>query len=199
MAIFSKYDGVLNQDGSRMSVHDALILINRSITEYLSPESGNFDSDTQFCSIWFDQYEWKNGPFGEAETLSRAKGTVVDSMHEAGVLESGGGKVRLLKWTEYESDWHPSQDDQNSIWQTCHQIINRLTDQGESAAGELLAKVPGQSESIRQLAYYLYALCERNKLAEEARAYNELISSWHAIATVSDEVGHQGSQTTLNV
>ena len=56
MAIFSQYEAVLNQDGSCMTVHDALILINRSITEYLSPESGSFDSDTQFCSAWFEQY-----------------------------------------------------------------------------------------------------------------------------------------------
>ena len=46
MAIFSKYEAVLNQDGSRMTVHDALILINRAITEYLSPDSGSFDVDT---------------------------------------------------------------------------------------------------------------------------------------------------------
>lgn len=59
-------------------VHDALILINRSITEYLSPESGSFDSDTQFCSAWFEQYGWTKGPFGEADVLARAKGTSVD-------------------------------------------------------------------------------------------------------------------------
>ncbi|MBF2761588.1 MAG: DUF1156 domain-containing protein, partial [Ectothiorhodospiraceae bacterium AqS1] len=102
MAIFSEYEAVINQDGSRMSVHDALILINRSITDYLSPESGNFDSDTQFCSSWFEQHGWSKGPFGEADTLSRAKGTSVDGIKESGVLESGGGKVRLLKWLEYE-------------------------------------------------------------------------------------------------
>ena len=46
MAIYSRYEAVLNQDGSRMSVHDALILINRAITEYLSPDSGSFNADT---------------------------------------------------------------------------------------------------------------------------------------------------------
>lgn len=39
MAIFSKYAAVLNQDGSKMSVHDALILINKEITEFLNPDS----------------------------------------------------------------------------------------------------------------------------------------------------------------
>lgn len=197
MAIFSKYEAVLNQDGSRMSVHDALILINRSITDYLSPESGSFDADTQFCSSWFDQYGWSTGPFGEGDTLARAKGTSVDGVREAGVVESGGGKVRLLKWSEYEAYWDPTKDNRTPIWEACHQMIRRLNNQGESAAGELLAKIPEKGESIRQLAYHLYTLCERKKWAEEARAYNELIGSWHAIVAASYEVGQSGSQTEL--
>lgn len=199
MAIFSKYESVLNQDGSRMSVHDALVLINRAITDYLSPESGNFDSDTQFCSGWFDQYGWGTGPFGQADTLTRAKGTSVDGVGEAGVVESGGGKVRLLKWSEYEADWDPTKDNRTPIWEACHQMIRRLNNQGESAAGELLAKMPEKGESIRQLAYHLYTLCERKKWAEEARAYNELIGSWHAIVAASHEVGHRGTQTELEI
>lgn len=199
MAIYSKYEAVLNQDGSRMSVHDALVLINRAITEYLSPDSGSFDADTQFCSNWFEQYGWSNGPFGEADTLSRAKGTSVEGVREAGVLESGGGKVRLLKWVDYKADWDPTTDSRTPVWEACHQMIRSLNNQGESAAGELLAKMPEKGESIRQLAYHLYTLCERKKWAEEARAYNELIGSWHAIVTASHEVGHSGSQTELGL
>src|SRR5690606_35185526 len=46
MAIFSQYAAVLNQDGTPMSVHDALILINREISDYLNPEAAGFDGDT---------------------------------------------------------------------------------------------------------------------------------------------------------
>ena len=199
MAIFSKYEAVLNQDGTSMSVHDALILINRAITEYLSPESGSFDADTQFCSSWFDQYGWSADSFGEADTLARAKGTSVDGVCEAGVVESGGGKVRLLKWSECEADWDPTKDNRTPVWEACHQMIRSLNTQGESAAGELLAKMPEKGEPIRQLAYHLYTLCERKKWAEDARAYNELIGSWHAIVTASHEVGHSGSQAELGL
>lgn len=197
MAIYSQYEAVLNQDGSRMSVHDALILINRAITEYLSPDSGNFDAETQFCSSWFEQYGWAAGQFGEADTLSRAKGTSVDRVKTSGVLESGAGKVRLLRWKEYESDWDPARDTHTNIWEACHQMIRRLSKQGESAAGELLAKMPEKGEAIRQLAYHLYTLCERNKWADDARAYNELIASWHAIVAASHEVGHSGEQLSF--
>ena len=197
MAIFSKYDAILESDGSKMSVHDALILINRAITEYLNPDSGNFDSDTLFCDDWFSQYGWSAGSFGEADTLARAKGTSVDGVRDAGVIESGAGKVRLLKWSEYPSDWDPKTDNRTPVWEACHQMIRVLNEQGEAEAGALLARMPEQGEYIRQLAYHLYTLCERKKWAEEARAYNELIGSWHAIVAASQEAGERGSQSEL--
>ena len=64
--------------------------------------------------------------------MSRAKGTSVDGVREAGVLESGGGKVRLLKWSEYEADWDPAKDNRTPIWEACHQMIRHLKHQGES-------------------------------------------------------------------
>ena len=126
MATYSKYEAVLNQDGSKMSVHDALIMINRAITDHLHPDSGNFDSDTLFCDDWFDQYGWKDGPFGEANVLAQAKGTTVDGVATAGAVTSGGGKVRLLKWSEYPEDWDPKKDKRTPVWEACHQLIREL-------------------------------------------------------------------------
>ncbi len=197
MAIFSKYESVLNQDGSKMNVHDALILINRAISEYLNPESGVFDEDTLFCDDWFEQYGWGEGPFGEADTLARAKGTSVNGVAGAGVIKSGGGKVRLLKWEDYPSDWDPKSDNRTPIWEACHHMIRTLTLGGEEAAGRLLARMPERGEPIRQLAYHLYTLCERKKWAEEARAYNEMITAWHAIVAASHEAGHKDEQIGL--
>ena len=45
--------------------------------------------------------------------------------------------------------------------------------------------MPESAEEIRQLAYFLYTLCERRNNAEEARYYNELMTSWHAIIGAS--------------
>ena len=78
-------------------------------------------------------------------------------------------------------------------------MIQALNQQGESGAGELLAGMPERGESIRQLAYHLYTSCERKKWAEDARAYNELITSWHAIVAASSEVGQHGTQVQLEL
>ncbi len=194
MAIYSQYAAVLNQDGSRMSVHDALILINREITDYLTPDAGSFDADTLFANGWFEQYGWAEGPFGEADVLARGKGTSVAGVAQAGVVQSGAGKVRLLRWAEYGTDWDPRQDARAPVWEATHHLIRALNTQGESAAGALLAAMPDKAEPVRQLAYHLYTLCERKKWAEEARAYNELITAWHAVVQASREEGPRGEQ-----
>jgi len=54
--------------------------------------------------------------------------------------------------------------------------------------------MPDKAEPIRQLAYHLYTLCERKKWAEDARAYNELITAWHAVLEASREQGPRGEQ-----
>lgn len=194
MAIYSQYAQVLNQDGTPMRVHDALVLINREITEYLTPDAGSFDADTLFANGWFEQYGWAEGPFGEADVLARGKGTSVAGVAEAGVVQSGAGKVRLLRWADYPTGWNPATDHRAPVWEATHHLIRALNTQGEAAAGALLAAMPDKAEPVRQLAYHLYTLCERKKWAEDARAYNELITAWHAVLEASREEGPRGEQ-----
>jgi putative DNA methylase len=179
MAVFSKYAAVLEADGSPMSVRTALQIINRFLAE------DDFDADTQFCLHWFEQHNWSEGVFGEADVLARSKSTSVDAMKEAGVLQSGSGKVRLLKWAEYPTDWDPRTDKRTPVWEALHHLIRALKQGGESASGALLASLGGKAEAVRQLAYRLYTLCERLGQAEDARAYNELITSWTGIETAA--------------
>ena len=179
MAVFSKYSAVLEADGKPMTVRTALQLINRFFAE------DDFDHDTQFCLHWFENYGWGTGLFGDANTLAQAKGTSVDGVRDAGVIESGSGKVRLLRFHEYPTDWSPETDGRTPIWEALHHLIRALQNGGESAAGDLLAHMPSRTESMRQLAYRLYTLCERKGWAEDARAYNELITSWETTEAVS--------------
>ncbi len=165
-----------------MSVRAALQLINRFLAE------DDFDSDTQFCLHWFDQYGWSAGAFGEADVLARAKGTSVESVKSSGVLESGGGKARLLKWSEYPEDWNPQADARLPVWEILHHLIRVHRGGGDAAAARLLAATRRKAEAARQLAYRLYTLCERSARAEDARAYNELITGWTGIESAANQV-----------
>jgi len=191
MAVFFKYTAVLEADGSPMSVRTALQLINRFLTE------DDFDAETQFCLHWFEQHAWTEGIFGTADTLARGKGTSVDGIKEAGVIQSGGGKVRLLRWAEYPAQWDPRTDTRLPVWEALHHLIRSLKQGGESTSGALLAALGGKAEAVRQLAYRLYTLCERLGQAEDARAYNELITSWTGIESAAASAPKQVCQEEL--
>jgi len=193
MAIFSQYTAVLEADGKPMSVRTALQLINRFFAE------DDFDHDTQFCLHWFEGQGWAEGKYGEADVLARAKGTSVGGLQDSGVVESGAGKLRLLRWAELPKDWSPESDARTPVWEALHQLIRALNQEGESAAGALLARMPARAEPMRALAYRLYTLCERKGWAEEARAYNELVTAWPSIEQASADAGIVGSQAKLDI
>ena len=193
MAIFSQYAAVLEADGTPMRVKTALQLINRFLAE------DDFDHDTQFCLHWFEQQGWATGKFGDADVLARAKGTSVAGLQATGVVESGKGDLRLLRWVELPRDWSPETDTRLPVWEALHHMIRLLNQEGESAAGALLARMPARAEPIRALAYRLYTLCERKGWVDDARAYNELVNAWSAIEQAAGEAGVVGSQTQLDI
>lgn len=193
MAIFSQYAAVLEADGKAMSVKTALQLINRFLAE------DDFDHDTQFCLHWFEQQGWATGRFGEADVLARAKGTSVAGLQATGVVESGKGELRLLRSSELPRDWSPETDTRLPVWEALHHLIRALNQDGESAAGALLSRMPARAEPIRALAYRLYTLCERKGWADDARAYNELVTAWSGIEQAAGESGVLGSQAQLDI
>lgn len=198
MEAFSRYAQVLESNGAAMGVREALVLINRAIDSYFE-EEGAGDADSGFCMAWFKQYGWSSASFGDADTLARAKGTAVASVERSGVLEAGGGKVRLRKWQEYPDDWQPGRDDKTPVWEACHHLVRLLNQQGEHAAGAALAALRAQGDAIYRLAYQLYTLCERKKRAEDARYYNELIAAWPQISAAALEAQAQVKQPSLDL
>lgn len=196
IGVFSQYAAVLEMDGTPMTVRTALTLINKAIDEYFTQAEGDMDAKTRFCVDWFQTYGFRPGAFGEADVLARAKGSAVETIAASGVLESGSGKVRLYKVSEYPADWNPETDSNTSIWEACHQLSRSLKT-SETSAGALLSRMSDKAEPIRQLAYRLYTLCERKGWAEDAGNYNELITSWHPIVEASQQTGVKETQRDL--
>jgi hypothetical protein len=65
------------------------------------------------------------------------------------------------------------------------QLIRALEAGGESAAASLVAKLGGNAELARELAYRLYTVAERKKRATEALSYNALVQSWPEITRLA--------------
>src|SRR5262249_55077273 len=191
MAVYTRYPKVLDASGQPLSVREALALINQILDEVLAEQEGDFDADSRWAVAWFEHSGFTEGEYGVAETLSKAKNTSVEGMKEAGILDrkSKGGKVRLLKPSELPPDWDPASDPRLTAWETVHHLIRVLEMGGESAAAELVSKLDSKAEVARELAYRLYTICERKKLAHEALSYNGLVQSWPEISRLARESG----------
>jgi putative DNA methylase len=185
IAIFSRYARVLEADGSTMSVRSALGLINEVLAEVLSGEESEFDPDTRFALTWFEQYGHNPGPFGDADLLARAKDTTVAGVAQAGIVASRDGRVRLVKRAELPLEWDPVQETRLTVWETTQHLVRSL-ESSETEASQLLARLGGGlGDRARQLSYLLYGICERKKWADEAGAYNMLVSAWPEIGRLA--------------
>lgn len=189
MAVYTRYSKVLDAEGKPLTVREALALINQTLDEALAEQEGDFDADSRWALTWFEQSGFAEGEYGVAEQLSKSKNTSVVGMVDAGILDSKRGKVRLLRPEELLADWDPAADPRVTAWESVHHLIRVLASGGEGAAAELVAKLGAKAEIARELAYRLYALCERKKRATEALAYNGLVQSWPEISRLARDGG----------
>jgi putative DNA methylase len=197
MAVFSRYARVNEPDGSAMRVRPALALINQVLDEVLSQQEGDFGPDTRWCLEWFKSHGFREGPYGEAETLSKAKNTTVTGLVRAGVLASRAGKVRLLAAAELPSDYNPTVDDRISEWEVALHLAKRLNEDGTDAAARLAAAARSlvDLDTVRELAYLLFSIAEKQSWSDTALLFNGLGTSWPDVM----EAMRRPSIGTLNV
>jgi putative DNA methylase len=199
MAVYTRYAKVLDAEGKPLSVREALALINQTLAEALAEQEGDFDADSRWALTWFEQSGFDEGEYGQAELLSKSKNTSVAGVVEAGIVESKRGKVRLLAPEELPADWDPSADTRLTAWETVHHLIRVLGEDGEAGAASLVKQLGAKAEVGRELAYRLYAMCERKKRAKEAMAYNGLVQSWPELVRLAGQIqGPTSEQVTLD-
>ena len=200
MAVFSSYSSVLEPDGNPMRVRTALQIINAELDAYFTEQEGDLDTDTRFCVSWFEQYGMKEASFGDADVLARARDTSVEGIVESGILQARAGRVRLLSRDEYPDEWDPTADRRINTWECTQYLIKALDQGGETAAARLANQLGSeQVENARALAYRLFTICERKGWAQEAIAYNTLITSWTHIQEARTNYEGREAQQEFNI
>jgi putative DNA methylase len=187
MAVYTRYAQVLDAQGKALSVREALALINETLDEALASQEGDFDADSRWALTWFDQHGFDEGPAGEAILLATAKATALNGLEQAGIIESGRGKVRLYRPAELPADWNPATDPRLTTWEMVHHLIRVLESGGEPAAAMIVRKLGPKAETARELCYRLYTACERRKRAAEALSYNALVQSFPEITRMAND------------
>jgi len=199
MAVFSACTRVVETDGSSMGVRTALGIINQILDEVLAAQEGEYDPSTRWALAWFEQFGHDPGPFGQAEVLSKAKAVSVQALASDGLVESRTGSVRLRRREELAADWDPTTDSRLTVWEITQHLTRALDQSGEAAAARLLHAVgPALGDIARDLAYRLYALCERKGWPTDAAPYNALAVAFPALVQLAGASGSAG-QTEMEL
>ena len=206
MAVFSRYRAVLKTqsvDGQPSSVplgvHEALELINRELDAYLSREQGQLDNVSRFCLAWFESYGWESGAYGDADVVLRARNTSEHVVQDAGVVSAKGGRVQLIPLHRPDEPGHkapasgtwPSPDGKGvTVWGAALRMASALAgDVGIEEAARIYAGATWAAEPARELAYRLFAICERKGLGEDAQRFNDLVAAWHLVRDKAANLG----------
>jgi len=191
MAVFSRHSQVVEADGKPMTVRSALARINEILDQVLSEQEGDFDATTRFAIAWYRQHGYGTGKFGDADNLARARNTAVERMDRGGILTSRAGKVALLKPADLASDYDVLADDSTSAWEAAHHLIKILERDGVALAGDFLARAVSRSDSavdpdlVKELAFLLFSIGEKNGWTKDALSFNTLATSWAEIVDAS--------------
>lgn len=206
MAVFTRYARVIEADGSDMTVRTALTRINETLDQVLNEQEGDFDQTTRFAIAWYRQYGYAAGVFGDADNIARARNTAVDAMARDGILDSVAGKVRLLAAAEMPADYDPLADDRISAWEVLHNLIAALERGGLPDAGALLARAEERPDAaidtdlVKELAFLLFSIAEKNGWTGDALAFNTIATAWPDVTAASAKTDETvGSQATLDI
>ena len=181
MEVYSRYSKVTRISGEIVPIREVLMHINDAITLYHEKETGELDPESQFCLTWLQQHGYREGNFGDAETLSKAKDVNIATMNGRGLM-IGRGKVQLLKAEAYAER---EQEENMTAWEGCLRMMWHLS--GVEKSGGIsgcaaVARALRDPESAQRLARVLYTYYEARGDAEHASAYNNLVTQWPYIA-----------------
>jgi putative DNA methylase len=184
MAVFSRYAMVIESDGSEMTVRSALARINGVLDELLTEQEGDFDPTTRFAIAWYRSNGYEAGAFGDAENLARARATAVSAMERRGILSARAGKVQLYRPVDLADNYDVSTEQHSSAWEALQHTIGIQEAKGIPAAGAFLHGAnrstdgPVDLDLVKELAYLLFQVAEKNGWIKDAISFNGIVTSW---------------------
>ena len=191
MGVFTRFNKVLEDDDSAMTVKAALIQINRVWEEIDNELDTNFDPETQVALAWYATYGFDIRPSGEMIGLANAKNVSDRTLFASGVFKNLQGKTALTPRDELPTDWSPATDKTVTIWECVQHAARTLTakDGGAMAAAKLVRQMGVRRADARTLAYRLFKIATDKVWAAEALVYNELAQEWVHLEDLAQSIG----------
>ena len=184
MQVYSRYSRVETISGEPVSVREALVAINRAIADYDERQEGDLDSESRFCLDWLKQHGYGEGPYGDAETLARAKNIDISKLqHSDGLLTAERGRVKLLPLDAFSNSEQLTLGD-TTAWEGCFRMayhLNREDGEGIAGAAHVGREMGSNVESVERLARILYNHYDRKGDSQNAVIFNNLVTEWQRI------------------
>lgn len=187
MAVFSRFSRVVEPNGANVRVREALRLINSVLGEVLSDQEGDFDPDTRWCLKWFETHGFDRAEYGEAEMLAGAYNTSVKGLNRSGAVFAKGGEVRLLTTGDLPESYRPERDEHITLWEVAMHLAKALDESGLAEAGRILdgASTRVDVEAVKELAYLVFSLAEKQSMVQVAGMFNALVTSWPEVTAAA--------------
>lgn len=205
IAIYSRYDRVLQADGSSLTVRQALQMINAVLDEVLDEQENDFQAETRWCIKWYAQNGFSSSTYGTAETLASALNTSVAHLARSGAVDSRAGQVKLLPPDELTGGYRPDRDNIVTLWEVTLQAATALGRQGEGigTAGRIIAQATDRvdRQSVKDLAFLMFAQAEKRRESSTAQLFNALATSWPEVTEEADQYLRASAteQTTIDL
>ena len=222
IAVYSRYERIADMTDTPVTIRDALKIINAEVIEYLDGQINQLDAASQVCVKLFMQNKlneeefksfinkfppefFKDVSFGEVDVLVRAKNISVDALKNIGAVFSGKGIVRLRDLDEMpvldenkqlNRDWLKTLRESNCAWLWGQSLVKAFKVNGIKGGAELLAEYDDNTESLKNLVYWIYNFIE-NKDAKLATNYNNVVMSWQDILSTRAEYMQKKSETNV--
>ena len=184
MQIYSRYRRVETISGEPVSMREALVAINRAIADYDERQEGDLDSESRFCLDWLKQHGYGEGPYGDAETLARAKNIDISKLqHSDGLLTAERGRVKLLPLDAFSNSEQLTLSD-TTAWEGCFRMayhLNREDGEGIAGAAHVGREMGSNVESVERLGRILYNHYDRKGDSQNAVIFNNLVTEWQRI------------------
>ncbi len=182
ISVFSRFSRVRENDGTDMSVKEALLLVNAALDEVLNEQESDFDPVTRFAVKWYKQYGWTEEASGIAEQLARSSDTSIGTLERGGIFTARAGKAHLVSPTQLgdSSNWNPETDDSLSIWECAVRLAGIMATKGADAVSQVLPAVESRVglDPVKELGFLLFYEAEKNGDTKDAIMFNGLVSAW---------------------
>jgi putative DNA methylase len=191
MAMWGRHSRIVSADGERMAIGEAVEIANEALDEVLAEQDREFDPVTRWAIAYYERHCYNEAPESQAESVSSETGVSVLAAVDAGIAWSYNGMVRLAPGTVMDYDIERAAIGlPPTVWAASELVSLAWATDGDSGAARALRRMRGSAsqvdyERVRQLAYRLYAISERNRWSGQAQMWNAIGTRWRAIVEAS--------------